>query len=66
MTKQEIRNIINKGWADRRERQRVRDELNSKRTAEWTARQENPLEEKNLRRWRHYLGIDKKNKKEKK
>lgn len=57
MTKKEIRNILNDGWAERRTRIKTRGEKNSELAKKWKARQSLlEVQSENIRRFRHYLG----------
>jgi hypothetical protein len=61
MTKKEIQQIIDRGWKERREKQLERRKKNSELVKKWTAREKNLTEEDaNLKRWKHYLGLENK------
>jgi hypothetical protein len=57
MTKQEIRNIIEQGWDSRRAAQKEKNKKNSEATAAWTLKEGGEAAARNIRRWRHYLGL---------
>lgn len=67
MTKKELRNIINKGFTERRAAQKVRQAKNSARTKAWklrealleaflTGAEEGRLNEEEITRKKHYTG----------
>lgn len=67
MTKKELKNIINKGFTARREKQKLRNEKNSARTKAWklreamleaflTGAEEGRLNEEEITRKKHYTG----------
>jgi hypothetical protein len=53
LTKEELKNIINKDWDKRRENNKKRKVLNSKRTKEWKTRENQKLN--NKKRKKHFL-----------
>lgn len=61
LTKEELRNIINKDWDARREKLKERAKKNAASAKKWKAREklsiyENELHMSTVRRFRHYLG----------